>query len=150
MSLAEWTQRLLTTAALLGHYAVPNPPPAVTRLSQQELAARACGGTCHARGAYIPGQGVLLLDTLDIDGDPQDRSVLLHELVHYLQDRYGRFAREPACGRYADRELEAYSIQDAYLSRYNAGVGHAGDPANWMPLACFGRGADTEQLNVQR
>jgi len=150
VSIADWTQRLLTTAALLGHYPTPDRPPHVVTLPQAALAARACDGTCRPRGAYIPGEGVLLLNTLDIDGSPEDRSVLLHELVHYLQDRYGRFAKEPTCDRYADRELEAYYVQDEYLARYNTGLGHAADPANWMPLACFRNSGESLQLNVQR
>lgn len=137
MSLAEWTQRLLTSAALLGHYPLDARPPRVTMVPQVTLAARACNGTCEPRGAYIPGQGVLILNTLDIANNPRDRSVLLHELVHYLQDKFGRFAREPPCVRYVDRELEAYGLQDAYLDRFNMALGHDGDPANWMPYACF-------------
>jgi hypothetical protein len=142
MAVADWVERLLALAALLGGYPVPDRPPVVSTVSRDDLMATACAGPCLARGAYVPGQGVLILRTLDIDGNPRDRSVLLHELVHYLQDRYGRFATEPACRRYIDREIEAYSVQDRYLSRYNMGINLAGGYSAWMPPGCAQQAAD--------
>jgi hypothetical protein len=122
MDLTAWLGKLLVTAALLAGYSAPDHPPNLRVLPGAELSARVCNGACPARGAYIAGGGVLLSDGLDMD-DPMDRSVLVHELVHYLQDLSGRFADEPACKRWRDREAEAYAVQDKYLERYNLGVG---------------------------
>ena len=138
MSVAAWVERLLATAAVLGGYPVTEHPPPVMRVPLATLQQAGCaGGPCEAQGAYIPGRGVLLLDTLDIDGNPRDRSVLVHELVHYLQDRFGRFGKESACDRYVDREMEAYGVQDRYLSRYNMGLGQYDSAPAWLPVSCL-------------
>jgi hypothetical protein len=137
MNLAEWTDRLLVTASVLSGLQ-PVPPPPVSAIPEESLQARVCDSRCLVRGAYIPGAGVLIAETLDIDGDPRDRSVLLHELVHYLQDRAGRFGSEPPCERYVDRELEAYRVQDRYLARYNLALSTPSDYTQWLPAGCHG------------
>lgn len=44
------------------------------------------------------------------------RSLIVHELTHYLQDISGRFSAED-CNDHLAREREAYSIQRQYLNR---------------------------------
>jgi len=137
VDLATWTAKLLVTAALLGGYPQGAPLPPVKAVPQGALATRFCGGPCGIQGAYVPGEGVLLADRLDIDGNPLDRSVLLHELVHYLQDTNGRFAADGPCDRWREREIEAYTLQDSYLSRYNLGLGGALQAAlQALPAGC--------------
>jgi hypothetical protein len=136
MDLAAWTAKLLITAALLGHYAPPRDAPTVVLRSAAVLAARFCAGACRPHGAYLPGEGILLDEALDLDGSPKDRSILLHELVHYLQDTSGRFSGEPECERWRDREIEAYRLQDRYLSRYDLGVGNVAAALEVAPAAC--------------
>jgi len=136
MALQEWIERLLATATVLGGYPPAAPLPLVTVIARNELSARVCGGSCAARGAFIPGRGVFIINGLEIETDPQDRSVLLHELVHYLQELNGRYADESACDRFRDRELEAYRLQDEYLSRYGLGVGSQAASLEWQPAAC--------------
>jgi hypothetical protein len=130
MTLALWIEKLLGTAIVLGGFNVHPQVPPVTVVPQAELANRACGQPCPVRGAYIAGEGIYLIDTLKID-DPADRSVLLHELVHYLQDVSGRYAQLSPCDSYAAREREAYAAQDDYLSRYGLGLGE------WAALLCW-------------
>jgi len=106
-------------------------------VAQAVLAKRFCDGPCGIKGAYIHGEGVLLAAGLDIDANPMDRSVLLHELVHYLQDVNGRFAKDGPCDRWKEREIEAYTLQDSYLSRYNMGLGGAMQAAlQALPVGC--------------
>jgi len=136
MALQEWIERLLATATVLGGYPPAAPLPLVTVIARNELSARVCGGSCAARGAFIPGRGVFIINGLEIETDPQDRSVLLHELVHYLQELNGCYADESACDRFRDRELEAYRLQDEYLSRYGLGVGSQAASLEWQPAAC--------------
>lgn len=136
MALQEWVERLLATATVLGGYPPAAPLPLVTVIAQNELSARVCGGSCAARGAFIPGRGVFIINELAVETDPQDRSVLLHELVHYLQELNGRYADKTACDRFRDRELEAYRLQDEYLSRYGLGVGSQAASLEWQPAAC--------------
>ena len=136
MDLAAWTAKLLISAALLGGYKAPPPPPPVAVLSQADLSARFCGGGCRARGAYLPDRGILLAEGLDLDANPRDRSILLHELVHYLQDTAGRFASESDCDAWRDREIEAYHVQDRYLDRYNMAIGNVAAALEVAPAAC--------------
>ncbi len=144
MALQEWIGRLIATAAVLGGYP-PTPPPSVTVIAQAELSARVCGGACAVKGAFIPGQGVFITTELEVEPDPQDRSVLLHELVHYLQELNGRYANETACDRFRYRELEAYRLQDEYLSRYGLGVSNQTASLGWQPAACLGESSGAVQ-----
>lgn len=137
MALQEWIERLVATAAVLGGYPSAAPPPLVTVIAQAELSARVCGGSCAVKGAFIPGQGVFVTSELEIETNPQDRSVLLHELVHYLQELNGRYADENTCDRFRDRELEAYRLQDEYLSRYGLGLSSQAASLEWQPAACL-------------
>ena len=140
MDLAAWTAKLLVTAALLGGFGAPPGAPKVALLPAANLAAEVCFSSCRARGAYVPGQGILLDERLDLNGNPQDRAVLLHELVHYLQDIAGRFRRESACDLWRDREIEAYHVQDRYLDRYNMGAGNVAAALEIAPASCAGGG----------
>jgi len=137
MALQDWIERLLATATVLGGYPPAAPIPPVTVMTQNELSDRVCGGSCAVKGAFIPGQGLFIIKELEIETDPQDRSVLLHELVHYLQQLNGRYASESACDRFRDRELEAYRLQDEYLSRYGLGVSSLAASLEWQPAVCL-------------
>ena len=139
MDLAAWTAKLLVTAALLGGFPPARRAPPVAIVSAAALAARFCGGACRPRGAYLADEGVLLADGLDLDGNPRDRSVLLHELVHYLQDINARYAAEPDCDRWRDREIQAYDVQERYLNRYNMGAGNVAAALEVEPAACWVR-----------
>ncbi len=56
-------------------------------------------------------------ETLDVRENDFDRSVLLHELVHYLQNTGGGFEKMSiSCERNQLAETEAYRIQNQYLS----------------------------------
>jgi hypothetical protein len=123
---------------VLGGYPLAAPPPQVTVIVQDELSTRVCGGSCAVKGAFIAGQGLFIVNGLEIETDPQDRSVLLHELVHYLQELNGRYADETACDRFRYRELEAYRLQDEYLSRYGLGVSNLNVRLEWRSAACLG------------
>ena len=137
MALHDWVERLLATATVLGGYPPAAPLPMVTVMAQNELSDRVCAGACAVKGAFIAGKGVLIITELQIETDPRDRSVLLHELVHYLQELNGRYASESACDRFRDRELEAYRLQDEYLSRYGLGVSSMAASLEWQPAACL-------------
>ncbi len=136
MSLADWIARLLTTAALLGGFPPATSAPPVQKMTQAALATMVCGGPCPVLGAYMPGAGIFLSDGLDLDASPEDRSVLLHELVHYLQDLNRRYADEERCDRYRDRELQAYAVQDKYLDRYNLAISDQQYTLDWQPPGC--------------
>ncbi|HEX6014946.1 MAG TPA: hypothetical protein VFY87_24740 [Geminicoccaceae bacterium] len=113
--------KLLVTAKVLAGYPVPAVPPAVSFAPDGELAALACNG-CQAHGLvnglFLPERGIILSGRLDPGHDVRARAVLLHEIVHYLQELNGRFADRPACERYFLREREAYAVENRYLARH--------------------------------
>lgn len=114
--------KLLITAKVLAGYPVPAAAPLVRFASDPELAAIACAGGCQAHGLlnglFEPEHGIVLSRRLDPLGDVRARAVLLHEIVHYLQEENGRFADRPACERHYLREREAYAVENRYLARY--------------------------------
>jgi hypothetical protein len=123
---------LLTLAAEQTGESLQSAPPALTRVDQQEIAQIVCGRPCPARAAYLPDRGILFDASLDPLGDLYARSILLHELVHHVQERAARFSDLPECCRWAAREREAYDIQRRYLIRHQAGMGIV----PFVPLAC--------------
>ena len=54
-------------------------------------------------------------DRLSPETDLVHRSILLHELVHYLQEINGAGASMDECDRWLYREREAYRLQNQYL-----------------------------------
>jgi hypothetical protein len=114
---------LLTFAAQQTGEAPLAQPPAITFVEQGEIARIVCGRPCPARAVYLPDRGVLLDASLDPENDAYARSILLHELVHHVQESAARFARLPECCRWAAREREAYAIQTRYLTLARTGIG---------------------------
>jgi hypothetical protein len=107
---------LFAVISSVSTYPQPYHLPPVYRRPLPELQAMVCKGPCQVRGFYLPPKGVYLNETLDIEHDVVARSVLLHELVHYVQELSGRFNSLPdKCDRWWSREKEAYDIQNAYL-----------------------------------
>jgi hypothetical protein len=91
------------------------PPPPVHWLAQHELEEKICEEPCNVSAAYLPGKGVYLAANLDPWREDLDRSALLHELVHYLQQGHAKFAALTGCARERAKEKEATAIQNAYL-----------------------------------
>jgi len=95
----------------------PEHPPAVRRLPPAEIAERArpaaarvsqAGGTYLA--LYRPAHSTILLRADWSRDSLRDRSILVHELVHHMQDAAGRGYPCPAA-----REREAYALQARWL-----------------------------------
>jgi hypothetical protein len=113
---------LFAAIKLLSAYPAPAVLPEVTSLPQWEIQRRLCDGRpCRIKAFYHPDWGVVVDETLDFQNDPFDRSILLHELVHHLQKTTGKFERVASfCSRRISEELEAYEIQNRYLSEIQA------------------------------
>ena len=94
--------------------------PPISMVSQEEINQVVCKKTCAVRAAYMPDRGVLLAETLDPINVALDRSILVHELVHYLQEINQRYSDLTPCKRWFQREHEAYAVQNQYLYRINA------------------------------
>jgi len=109
-------RELFLTIAMLSDYRVPDTSPAVFQLPQLRLEAKVCDEPCNVTAAFVPRQGIYLAEHLDPLREPQDRAVLLHELVHFLQQGHPKFAHMTPCERERAKEQEAYAIQNAYLA----------------------------------
>ncbi len=110
---------LFAAIKLLSAYPDPAVLPEVHALPQAEIQRRLCDSrSCRVKAYYHPESGVIIDETLDLKGDPFDRSILLHELVHHLQKTTGRYqAVATFCSRRISEEIEAYEIQNRYLSQ---------------------------------
>jgi hypothetical protein len=121
-SLTTLMVELFAAIKLLSGYPSPAVLPEVQRMSQAQIQQKLCDGRhCHIKAFYHPQWGVIVDDALDFQNDPFDRSILLHELVHHLQNTTGRFdSYESFCSRRTAEEFEAYAIQNRYLSSIHA------------------------------
>jgi hypothetical protein len=130
-SMTELVDSLLRLMPALTRYHRPDLQPAVVRVARAQIQERMCGGNaCSMRAWYLPDEGIYLEDNLHPETDLFDRSVLFHELVHYLQELNGEGAALDACNRWYQREIQAYGLQNHYLalSGHNARVTHPGYP----------------------
>jgi len=98
------------------NYAVPADTPMVALAPHAYIADLACGEECPALGVYPDGNVIYIDSALQIETNVCAQSVLLHELVHFLQDRDGRFLNLPPAVRHYVREYEAYGIQKIFLT----------------------------------
>ena len=113
---------LFTAIKLVSGYPTPAVLPDVRTLPLVEIQRRLCDGRqCRIKAYYHPESGVVLDETLNVQNDPFDRSIFLHELVHHLQKTTGKYeAVNSLCSRRMSEELEAYEIQNRYLSQIGA------------------------------
>ena len=120
-SLASLVAELLTTVHLLSGYPAVSIQPEIHRLPQAVIAEKVCHKPCGVRAYYRPDWGILLDESLNVQTDSFDRSILLHELVHHVQAARGRFDAMPgACDRWNAAEREAYALQNLYLAGVNS------------------------------
>ena len=96
-------------------YPVPAVLPDVHVLPLGALQARVCSWACPVKAFYLRGEGVFIEESLNFRNDLKARSILLHELVHHVQNLSGRFDSLPGCVAWYAREREAYEIQNEYL-----------------------------------
>lgn len=113
---------LFAAIRLISAYPSPAVLPEVHSLPQVEIQRQLCGGrACRVKAYYHPESGVIVDESLDFQNDAFDRSILLHELVHHLQKTTGKFEIVSSfCSRRISEELEAYEIQNRYLSQIHA------------------------------
>ena len=107
---------LLAWASNLSGYPVPETSPRIAYRNRAFFSDRVCGGSaCRAVGWY-DDQNIIYLDEKYRYKDQDDfaNSLLLHELVHFLQHQSGRFD-SLSCEDSLAREREAYAVQNDFL-----------------------------------
>lgn len=122
-SLASLASELFTAIHLMSGYPAPPTLPEIHFVAQPQLAQMFCGKPCKVRAIYLRGEGVYLDETLDLAGNTLDRSILMHELVHHVQAVSGGYGAHPLdCERWNKAEIEAYALQNRYLTEMNTGT----------------------------
>jgi hypothetical protein len=110
---------LLSWTVNLSSYPHPGEAPEILFKPHSFFVDVACNGIekCDAVAWYNDDKEIIFLDKrLDGHTDAYTRSVVVHELVHYLQDINGEY-NDIDCDLYAKREREAYSVQKQYLNK---------------------------------
>ena len=115
LSQGELMPALVSALDQLSKYHRPVALPEVIRVSHERIEAMVCNAKCGALAAYRPGEGIYLDERLQPETNLFDRSVLLHELVHYVQDMSDEHGDMRPCMRWYQREQEAYAIQKIFL-----------------------------------
>ncbi len=127
-TVSKLVAELLVAIQALSGYGAPSEAPRVEFVSHQRLQQQVCGRPCKVYGWFPPGQTIFIDDRLDPAKDVVARSILLHELVHYLQQEAGTFPPGGGCETWLDREWEAYDIQIRWLAAQSAA------PRSWARL----------------
>jgi hypothetical protein len=110
---------LLSWAVTLGGYPAPDHKPIVQMVSHSYLNRVACGGReCKVMGWFPPGDTIYLDDRLDPEHNLLASSVVVHEMVHYLQHLSGKYHAPYSCQDSLAMEREAYEAQRGYLLAY--------------------------------
>jgi hypothetical protein len=98
------------------HY---DAPPTLILQPKQFFVEHVCYGSinCKVAGWYpeTGGDNIYVLDTLDLNNEVAD-SIVLHEIVHYLQFHSGMF-QDTSCENSLKLERQAYGVQKEYLLR---------------------------------
>ena len=110
---------MMSWAVTLSGYPAPTHMPAVEMVPHAYMVEHACGGSeCHVQGWFPGGQTIYIDRILDPAKGLYASSVLLHEMVHYLQQESRRASGRSSCGSTVELEREAYGAQREYLMRY--------------------------------
>jgi hypothetical protein len=115
-SMPQLIDSLLDTITRLSSYQRPATPPQVTRVSRAEIERSICNGPCMVKAWYLPDEGLFFDESLTPESNLIHRSILLHELVHFVQEANRAGARLDACHRWVQREQQAYELQAQYLA----------------------------------
>ncbi len=108
---------LLAWTAANSSYEPPARPPTVEYRSARFF-LETCPGEvhCSTRGYYEDGTGTIVLhESHQHRDDVRARSILVHEIVHYLQNVSGRWG-EKTCESWVAREHEAFRLQMLYIA----------------------------------
>lgn len=107
---------LFAWAVTLSGYS-DRPRPVVVQVPHRFLVDRACyGRPCKVIGWHPRGNVIYIDSNLDPEST-FGSSIIVHEMVHYLQDEAG-FASD--CAGAMAQEREAYAVQGEFLRAYGS------------------------------
>jgi hypothetical protein len=111
---------LMSWAVTLSGYPAPETIPEVMKVPHAELVQKACGGReCKVLGWFPPGKTIFIDNRLDPQNDLRASSIVVHEMVHYLQQESKKFdAAQRTCQMTIAMEREAYGTQREFFLRY--------------------------------
>lgn len=109
---------LLSWTVSLSQYDHPHTLPDIEYKDRSFFVETVCrdNDKCPVAAWYNHQGTIYLDDRLQGQQDPETRSLIVHEMTHYLQDLSGKYNNE-SCDDHVYREREAYSIQRTYLKR---------------------------------
>ncbi len=120
-SMPELIDSLLDTLARMSAYRKPDVTPRVSKVSRAEIERTICSGPCAVKAWHLPETGIFIDASLSPETNLVHRSILLHELVHFLQEVNGDGIEMDECSRWLHREQEAYWLQNQYLALVGTG-----------------------------
>lgn len=110
---------LMSWAITLSGYSAPVTMPQVVTVPHATLVQKACGGReCKVLGWFPPGDTIFLDDRLKPEKDLYASSILVHEMVHYLQYQSTKYGKPYSCPALVSMEREAYAAQREFFIRY--------------------------------
>jgi hypothetical protein len=110
---------MMSWAVTLTGFPAPAQMPTIEMVPHAFMVEHACGGReCHVQGWFTGGKVIYLDQNLDPVKGLYDSSVLLHEMVHYLQQESPGATIHTNCAANVDAERQAYGAQREYLLRY--------------------------------
>jgi len=118
MDITKMITVLLSWTIYLTSYPHPEVSPALEYRPHEFFVENVCLGhkKCSVAGWYDDNGTIFLDERVKGQYDAMTRSLIVHELVHYLQDLSGKFDAE-SCDDHNRREREAYSVQRQYLNK---------------------------------
>lgn len=153
---------ILYIQAFLGFADIDLSSPRIEIIYEPEMRAVACPGAprCDVLGWFSNHDEVIYLrDDQDVVNDMYARSVLLHELVHYVQHRTRILKYKNTCVTWKAREAQAHYVQRMWLHEHR--VPHSATRfgiwlANFYNMRCPRQEVDmqtfrdgTEENNLQ-
>jgi hypothetical protein len=128
--MTELYASLLSWAVTLSGYPAPVEPPVVVAQPHAFFVEHACNAQeCKVLGWYAGGRNVYVDETLEPETSLFASSIVVHEMVHYLQgvargddalNAGAAFSVAPSCEQSVSWEREAYGVQREYILRYGA------------------------------
>lgn len=109
--------QLLLLASELSGLPKAEQCPDVQQMHSSQLQAEVCGQPgCSVIAYYDRERRTILLDQAENLDFAYSRSILLHELVHYLQDIHQQWHGDE-CQAVRQRETQAFRAQELYLQK---------------------------------